>query len=333
MYQLNKITIRSFLASILDSIGVIDFKLQMGKPRPWAILMYHRIINPADAPYPLESGMYVTPETFLMQMEYLATNCKVISLDTLTNKILANDPIHPATVVLTFDDGWLDNYTHAFPILQKYSLPATIFLATSYVDSKSLFWTDKVAMLAKSLSTLDLQTSSYSGPLLELLSKAEKQSSVEDSLTSLLTTLKTLSPQMRQSLLENCVHIDQTNISRQFLNWQEVESMHTAGIAFGNHSHTHPLFSTLTKEEICFEFTSANKTLQKHNITPSKVFCYPGGSYSSTSQNFLNELQVPFALSVDKHPPPQSLPLLLPRTGIHEDISNTLALFKSRIWL
>jgi peptidoglycan/xylan/chitin deacetylase (PgdA/CDA1 family) len=95
-----------------------------------SILMYHSIS---------ENGEFfaVNPSEFSWQMEFLNNSgYKVIRLKELFDKILAREKFAPKTVVLTFDDGYEDNYLAAFPILKKYNFPATIFLATSRIGNK-----------------------------------------------------------------------------------------------------------------------------------------------------------------------------------------------------
>ncbi len=102
------------------------FFLQKGA----AILMYHSV---SDNP----EFFTVTLESFKSQMNYLFMNgYSVVPLSTLVDKLKQNLVIPKKTVVLTFDDGYEDNYTNAFPMLQKYNFPATIFLATGRIGNK-----------------------------------------------------------------------------------------------------------------------------------------------------------------------------------------------------
>jgi peptidoglycan/xylan/chitin deacetylase (PgdA/CDA1 family) len=71
-------------------------------------------------------------------MEFLHnTDYKVISLKELSIKISQKESFSPKSVVLTFDDGYEDNYLTAFPILKKYNFPATIFLVTARIGNKN----------------------------------------------------------------------------------------------------------------------------------------------------------------------------------------------------
>lgn len=92
-----------------------------------AILMYHSVARSK------ELFFSVTPEEFETQMEYLVQRGKkVVPLRSLVEKMKQNEPLR-GEIVLTFDDGYKDNYANAFPILKKLGLPATIFVTTDFI--------------------------------------------------------------------------------------------------------------------------------------------------------------------------------------------------------
>jgi len=99
-------------------------------PRKASILMYHSVDDN-------EVVFNVWPEDFEGQMRYLKKkNYKIIRLKELIKKIKNSERIDKKTVVLTLDDGFKDNYTNAFPLLEKYNFPATIFLPTAYIGKE-----------------------------------------------------------------------------------------------------------------------------------------------------------------------------------------------------
>ncbi|MBI5872654.1 MAG: polysaccharide deacetylase family protein [Candidatus Omnitrophica bacterium] len=101
--------------------------------RDAAILMYHSIGEPLEE----ESLLNIPEEIFEKQIKFLYDHhyC-VISLEELAGRLLARKPILPKTVVLTFDDGYENNYTKLFPILKKYNFPATIFIIVNYLGKE-----------------------------------------------------------------------------------------------------------------------------------------------------------------------------------------------------
>lgn len=101
------------------------------------ILMYHKV-NPDGRSGGL--GLRVPPDRFAEQMEYLHDNeYRTISLFDLVSFLKEGGELPPRPVVITFDDGYLDNYLYAFPVLKKYGFTATIFVVASYVGKTNLF--------------------------------------------------------------------------------------------------------------------------------------------------------------------------------------------------
>ena len=139
-----KMLIRRVIAAVTRAIRVPDL-LEHFRGPSWRIITYHRIINPEQSPYPLQPGMYVRPETFDMQMKFLLKNSDVLPLDELLENIIDGKALPRRSVAITFDDGWVDNYTNAFPVLLARKLPVTIFLPTAFVGTGECFWTDRVA--------------------------------------------------------------------------------------------------------------------------------------------------------------------------------------------
>ncbi|MCC6955127.1 MAG: polysaccharide deacetylase family protein [Deltaproteobacteria bacterium] len=139
-----KLFARKTAATLLDKSGVLRLRTAWGER--FRVLMYHRVIDPETVPYPLEPGMYVRPETFRMHMGVLARDANLLPLDELVSMISQRRRIPRRSVAVTFDDGWYDNLAYAVPILREYRIPATIFLATSFIGSSAMFWTDTAAI-------------------------------------------------------------------------------------------------------------------------------------------------------------------------------------------
>ncbi|KJS14503.1 MAG: hypothetical protein VR69_17395 [Peptococcaceae bacterium BRH_c4b] len=101
------------------------------------ILMYHKVNpDPTAGGY----GLRVTPRVFERDMRYLKTNgFHTVSLLDLADHFNRGTPLPARPVVITFDDGYLDNYTYAFPILKKYGMTAIIFVVADTVGGINSF--------------------------------------------------------------------------------------------------------------------------------------------------------------------------------------------------
>ena len=91
-------------------------------------LMYHRISNCCVDPWQLT----VSPVHFEQQLQILYKTGRVKSLSHFQSSLETNYDIRPF-ILLTFDDGYIDNFTHVKPLLEKYELPATFFISSKYM--------------------------------------------------------------------------------------------------------------------------------------------------------------------------------------------------------
>src|SRR5579864_5414087 len=109
-----------------------------------AILMYHSV-----QPDPLQNvdslnGIIHSQSFFRQQMELLARDYHPISLDDLTTKLRTGTPLHPRSVVITFDDGYSDNYEVAMPILNQLGILATFYATVHCIENRKLPWPSRL---------------------------------------------------------------------------------------------------------------------------------------------------------------------------------------------
>jgi peptidoglycan/xylan/chitin deacetylase (PgdA/CDA1 family) len=103
------------------------------------ILMYHYISLPPEDADVYRVDLSVLPENFRTQMQYLADNGHTpIDFYTLSRAITLNEPLPDKPVILTFDDGYADNYANAYPILQQFGFVGTFFIPTEFIDNNRL---------------------------------------------------------------------------------------------------------------------------------------------------------------------------------------------------
>ncbi len=144
-----------------------------------SILMYHSISGRKDY---LSA---ISPETFEQQMAYLAGKRRsVIPLAELVRRLRAHEPLGGA-VVLTFDDGYRDNYTNVFPLLKQYNFPATIFVTTDLIgkeDKRNIaHCTAEELREMHDSGLISIEPHTLSHPKLARLSRAEAAREIRES--------------------------------------------------------------------------------------------------------------------------------------------------------
>lgn len=113
----------------------------LARPTGAIILMYHSVATDEFAEF-IDPPNRIAPTEFERQMAFLQRRRRVVSLSDLLAQLESGHSPEAGTVCLTFDDGYLDNLTTAAPILERYGLPATMFVPTAYIDRAETQWAD-----------------------------------------------------------------------------------------------------------------------------------------------------------------------------------------------
>lgn len=300
------------------------------------ILMYHRVLNSVESQrLYVQPGMFVSTASFEKQIVFLKDRFEVIFLEDLVEKVLNGEAIG-GFCAITFDDGWRDNYTDAFSLLEKYRVPATIFLATGFVGTDKIFWPEELCYYLK--QNLAAKSASYGAP--PSFIRFCKEISVyhqcirETFFDRSIKILKGYSPGNREEILEYFRDMLGTDsFPRQMLNWDEVQQMFASGLVrFGAHTVNHEMLDQVSLQKARDEITKSREDIE-HNLGGRvSTFAYPNGNYTESIRNILTESGFNAALTTRKGFLAKGMPLMeIPRIAIHEDVSNTIPMFRSRI--
>jgi peptidoglycan/xylan/chitin deacetylase (PgdA/CDA1 family) len=245
-----------------------------------SILCYHGIIN--NSPYEFNSsGKHLNENKFDNQMGFLARNFEIVSMQNIENYFLGLESLPKKSVAITFDDGYANNLWNAHPILEKYGLNATIYLATEYINSPKIMWTDRLelALIQSKITEFEV-----------LLDKIQYFDI--SNLTKKLNALKTIKSYMKKAnfKLNNIIlddidqklEIDKNAIIpsiHKFLEWDEVRFMNFSGVwGIGAHTENHYSLGTLNQHDGIKQITDSLlkvKTELRSNVLP--LFSYPEG--------------------------------------------------------
>jgi peptidoglycan/xylan/chitin deacetylase (PgdA/CDA1 family) len=245
-------------------------KFNQGKVR---ILMYHRVTNElgrSDAPYNA-----VSIANFDKQMARLASDYNVITLDDLCRCFPDFEALPENSAIITFDDGFRDNYLNAFPILKKYGLNATIYVCSGTVDNGKRLWFDRVSLI---LNSSKVRTFHFNS---ESFDFAPDGFFVHYRIHEMM---KDYSPeQVNRSIeqLAECVGVDESALESiegsGMLSWDELREMQESGITIGAHTVSHPILSHLDDEVLQHEMLMCQRVLQNNLGRPVRHFSYPNG--------------------------------------------------------
>ncbi len=244
--------------------------------RELRILAYHRIIDPNHA-YDSEN-VSADLENFDWQMRYMRKNYDVISFQELKSIIESGDVLPKRCAMITFDDGFADNYFNAFPILKELGMPALFSVITSMVGTEEMFWFDRAACLVKR---------AQSGQTLKFgsLSMRLDDNNRETHTACFLQFLKDQPDHIRREFIEQIdVQLapllpSSAELAPHFpLNWDQIRLMSDAGMEIGSHTHSHPILAKLPSEEsIVSELSTSKSIIESHTDGPCLVVSYPEG--------------------------------------------------------
>ncbi len=249
-------------------------------------LLYHQIVD--NESNILDKGPVVHHrfKDFEQEIRFLKQNYKIIGMDEFADTINGIRSKFRPSVVITFDDGYLDNYTLAFPTLMKYQVPAIIYVVTELIGTNGMTWPDKIeyALQRTQKSTFTLSCL-WGEEQLFIGNKAQK----EIINVRIAQALKQVSDTERKLMLDELcltLEVDPSSASvRKMLNWDEIREMADHGIEFGAHSHTHPILSQVSLEEAKQDILLSKTILEKQLGKPVRHFAYPNGRVEDFSED------------------------------------------------
>jgi peptidoglycan/xylan/chitin deacetylase (PgdA/CDA1 family) len=305
------------------------------------ILSYHRVLPEEELRKGyVQPGMYVLPDAFESHIQFLKKYYRILAFEELLD-LWSRKTWHPNEryCLITFDDGWLDNYTYAFPILKKYGVPATIFLSTDFIGTSRWFWSDQVSYLLWHYfsAEMTIEEKKAGSPILRKYPwmNGIHLGRIHERIDSIIEKCKELSREEVHEVIEKTVQVLDFDVpdERMFLDWEEIGEMSRHGIAFGSHSCTHRILTKLSPREVRWELEASFHTIRENKVNSVPVFCYPNGNHNPDIAKQVKAAGYRAAVSArfgfeERFPPD---PFVLKRVGIHQDISATVPLFAFHI--
>lgn len=248
------------------------------------VLTYHRIGDLETDPW--DPGIIsASGDEFDEQVAYLKRNFSLVTVDEALAFVDGTEKSKTSRcrVLITFDDGYLDNYQIAFPVLRSHGAQGVFFLCSNLVGSGYVPWWDHIAYLVKSGKKKQF-TLRYPFPLdvnLEAKGLRESMRSILDNYKSLENT----DPDRFLRELQDAVEgKDLPSDTRRFLDWNEAKEMLEGGMAIGAHTHTHPMLSKLNTDEQRKELTQSRTILREKLGIKADTFAYPFGSRTAFTE-------------------------------------------------
>lgn len=276
---------------IKDTLAMLLYNMRFGaashltnndKSVPF-IFYYHRVCDPEDD-YLASPDLLVSKNNFEKQIQFIKEEFNVLPLEVVIGHFKKGKRLSCSDIAITFDDGYIDNYINAYPILKKYGIPATIFITTGYIGSNNLLWWDRLSLIIKAMRGTEIKWDDVSSDLLtrELKNILSNEKALKRSLTPLTDYLKSVGGDKRETIIQELgktVLNSESFLLREriFLSWQEIKEMSGNGITFGSHSHTHAILTEIDDESLNRELSLSKVLIRENMGVEVKGFSYPDG--------------------------------------------------------
>ena len=282
-----KRTLKRGLLTSAYRFGVFDLQRSLQKKRV-AVLMYHRF---SATPEPFK----VTGDVFVRQLEFFRKRYSVIPFHQYLDFLYGETqslPLNP--LLITIDDGYVDNYDIAFPVLKQHGMSATIFLTTDFVSRNRWLWANRLEYILKNAISKNFVFS---------LGKQQHSFGVDTfdgwhaTQLTIFNYCRTLPNQKKNTLLDQLARQVGVTVPLEVtpafasLEWDQIREMHMAGIEFGSHSCTHPICSRLSDAELREELLVSRREIEQQLGVGVDVFCFPNGQPEDYNDDVIRQVR------------------------------------------
>lgn len=244
--------------------------------------------------------------TFKKQISYLNKYYEIISLDEFYNRY-RNKKFTNREVVLTFDDGYLNNLNVVCPILNKLNLPFTVFVSTEHIETGELFPTSIARLI---IYGADLKKINV--PYLKIdnedISDIKNRNNIY---TKVINALKSNPLENVRNIVyelkTNLSNKDYTDLIEKYksvkpMNWEEVKKLHNLGATIGSHCKYHICcHDNQDEKEVKAQIIESKKIIEDKLKAECKYFAYPNGDYTAASNDFVETAGYRMGFSTEKN--------------------------------
>ena len=278
---MKKINKKLILSNILQRLAVYRF-IRTVKNDCLLVLNYHRLYKQSLRTKFDVNVFEHSADVFEQHLKFIKNNFTVVSENDVLQMVSSNK-INDRCVLVTFDDGYIDNYTVAYPLLTAYDIPAVFFIPTEFINERSLGWWDIVSYIIKksSRNVISLNKNKFS-----ITTPEEQQQAIDYSLSFIKRTPFEESRFFVHDLARACEVVLPAHElqSSQLMQWKHIVEMSENGIAIGSHTHSHWVLSGLDSGQQMDELRVSKEILEKQLGRPVHSLSYPVGGYSHFSR-------------------------------------------------
>ncbi len=267
--------------------------------------MYHYVRDLVNTQYPDIKGL--NTHLFIEQIEFLQKHYHFITIEELIDSFQNKSPLAPNSVLLTFDDGYMDHFNNVFPILNRkkiqgcFYIPVETVVKNTILDVNKIHFilakvTDKQKLYNELLNALDNYRAEYSLKpndfYINKLAIADRFDTKEVIFIKRLLQVEleeTLKNKITSELFNKYVTSDEKAFSRElYMNEEQISCMQRNGMHIGGHGHSHYWLDSLSKEQQAFEIEKTREFIETIGGDSNYwTMSYPYGSYNDDTLDIL----------------------------------------------
>ena len=256
------------------------------------VLMYHGVTDRHIPQGSVENydGKHVFVQTFEKQLQLFIERYTFISLEQLMDYFTKKKALPKNPVLITFDDGYKNNYHIAVPILRKFNIPAAIFICPGLVGKKAPNWPDLIEYAVVSHPLPRMEFIDQGNKYVFDTSTPEKKIS---SITALKNTLFRLSAASRTKIIKQI--FENYKIKKEYggnytlMNWNEIKELNRQNISVGSHTINHPILTSETPLQALWQLAESKKMIEVNIGKNVLSFAYPNGVFNENVQKLVKK--------------------------------------------
>lgn len=273
---------RQIVATMLHASGLLGglTRLRAQLVRDVRILAYHRVLTLADEDaFPFDADLVSASEAqFRAQMQLIARRFQPIRFSDLLAAMDGGPPLPARAVIVTFDDGYDDNYTRAFPILRETGVPAMFFVSTGHIDSGHVYAYDWLVHMVLRTTASRLVIAAIDVDVAVPSATAERRVLA----AMLLDRIKWLGADEQSAIIARLeqdwsMPRDHGHPDCRPMTWAQLREMHAGGMEIGSHGTWHHMLAKLPRDAMREEVAGSKRTLDRELGAPVEVISYPVG--------------------------------------------------------
>ena len=289
-------------ASLLRASGMLHLARKWVQRHGTIVLTFHRVLGDSELQKTASlAGMIVRSSTFAGFLKYASQTYEFVDLSR-GPEWKSNCKLKLA---VTFDDGWSDNATEAYPSARQYRAPITIFIVPEKTGTTLPFWPERTA------TALDCPSTDGEG---------RNAVSIERAIEA-LKELPAIEREHRIGQMAGSSNSRQTVSSvDRTMTWQQIHELQSGGVTFGSHSSTHEILTMIPAAQAENEIVSSRKLIGEKLGISCSLFSYPNGDCSAQVRELVAAAGYKFAF-LNQHPgvwTRECDPLLIPRVNVCE---------------